>query len=116
MHDEGKLHKMLLLLLCSNTPGEVMAARDALLRVAGIGPHEFAASLLNKNETVRYEPSHDHQKMAGEILNWYDGGGYLRPNEVGFVTDMLDWEFPSDKQLAWLEKIYVSMRRRSSNA
>lgn len=107
---ELKLHKTLLLLLCSTIPGEVVAARDALLRLAGIGPHELAARLLKERpkEKPKWQapPPPEHQRMAQEILAWQVEGGRLSAAEQGFITDMLDWKRPTEKQMAWLEKIY----------
>jgi hypothetical protein len=38
-------------------------------------------------------------------------GQRLSEKEQQFVQDMIDWRYPSEKQLAWLKKIYARMTR-----
>jgi hypothetical protein len=109
-----KLRKAFVLLLGSDKPGEMAAARDAVLRLARnerCGLHELAAALIAglkvRSVGVRAQGERaSHVEMAERILDWWECGGYLSEREQGFVEDMLEWRRPSEKQLAWLTKIY----------
>jgi hypothetical protein len=110
-----KLRKAFVLLLGSDKPGEMAAARDAVLRLARneqCGLHELAAALIVGLKKVRgigargQEKLSSHTEMAERILDWFECGGYLSDREHEFVQDMMEWRRPSEKQMAWLEKIY----------
>jgi hypothetical protein len=110
-----KLRKAFVLLLGSDKPGEMAAARDAVLRLARIeqcGLHELAAALIVGLKQVRKagarprEECASHVEMAESILDWVDCGGRLSEREQQFVEDMVEWRRPSEKQMAWLQKIY----------
>jgi hypothetical protein len=110
-----KLRKAFVLLLGSDKPGEMAAARDAVLRLARneqCGLHELAAALIIGLKKVkgigarRQEECASHVEMAERILDWVECGGYLSDQEQEFVQDMMEWHRPSEKQMAWLQKIY----------
>jgi hypothetical protein len=110
-----KLRKAFVLMLGSDKPGEVAAARDAVLRLAQseqCGLHELAAALIagmKKAKSVAeraQEECYSHIEMAQHILDWFDCGGHLSEREQEFVQDMLEWRSPSEKQMAWLRKLY----------
>jgi hypothetical protein len=44
------LHKAFVLMLSASIPGEVMAARDTVMRLSRAGPHELAAALLQMGD------------------------------------------------------------------
>jgi hypothetical protein len=110
-----KLRKAFVLMLGSDKPGEMAAAREAVLRLARneqCGLHELAAALIVGLKQVRSVSARgqgervSHVKMAESILDWADCGGHLSEREQQFVEDMVEWRRPSEKQMAWLQKIY----------
>jgi hypothetical protein len=110
-----KLRKAIVLMLGSDKPGEMAAARDAVLRLARnerCGLHELAAALIVGLKQVRSVGARERQEcasyveMAESILDWAECGGYLSEREQTFVEDMVEWHRPSEKQMAWLQKIY----------
>src|SRR5262245_31240685 len=112
-----KLRKTFLLLLRSTVVGEAMAARDALLRIAragGCGPHELVDALVagtSRTKGKKNGAELDHQEMARRCWDLFEMGQRLSEKEQQFVQDMIDWRYPSEKQLAWLKKIYARMAR-----
>jgi hypothetical protein len=109
-----KLHKTLVLMLRASVPAEVVAARDALLRIAETGKldaHDLAAAILVslKNGSLDKAPINE---MAKSIWKWWvDGGGQLSDREQKFVGDMMNYgRAPSEKQAAWLKSIYARVR------
>jgi hypothetical protein len=111
-----KLRKAFVLLLGSDKPGEMAAARDAVLRLARseqCGLHELATALIVGLKRVKdigvraRKECTSHAEMAARILDWAECGGHLSEREHEFVQDMAEWGGqPSEKQMAWLRKIY----------
>ena len=104
-----KLRKAALLMLGSMHSGEVMAARDAMLRIVELDIHKLATAFTEAVASRGEELS--HQETARAILDWALMGRKLSEKERMFVGDMVDWRYPSAKQIDWLRKIYERMRR-----
>jgi hypothetical protein len=110
-----KLRKAFVLMLGSNKPGEIVAARDAVLRLAQnewCGLHELAAALIVGLKKVQGAGAREqqecasHVEMAESILDWVECGGHLSEREHEFVESMVEWHSPTERQMAWLQKIY----------
>jgi len=98
-------------MLRASMAGEAIAARDAFLRIAeakGLGPYELTAALLAGTGTnARVEEHLGGKAMALHIWDSYERAEVrLSEKEREFVADMLDWNKPTEKQLAWLKKLY----------
>jgi hypothetical protein len=121
---EERAHKTLLLLLSPTFPGEVIAVRDALLRLFALDPYQLTTDLLRsaspdqKTESKPHQDRHgtyrwqhnrrsEHVEMAEAILRFAEGGGRLTSVERSFVGDMVEWNAPSEKQTAWLNRIHA---------
>lgn len=117
--------KALRLMLGSDKPGEVMAARDAFLRLSGgdlhaivdrfsasTGPQLTAHHSPRSREPVRTaednadaEAIKEARELAAEILAAAadDPSVRLNPNEERFLRQMKNAKWPpSQKQRAWL--------------
>lgn len=104
LEDKDRFYKTFLLLMCATEPGEAIAARDALLRLSGLNPHELALTMFKKLPKNKLT----NQQKASQILYAYSLKEiYLSERELAFIRDMLVWSNPSERQLEWLEKIYT---------
>jgi hypothetical protein len=104
-----KLQKAFLLMMRSTIPGETMAARDAVLRLAERDAFALAIALVDGIVASREKPA--ARDMAQRCWAMHLNGALLSEKERKFVSDMLTWGKPSEKQLDWLSKIYDRMRR-----
>jgi hypothetical protein len=108
-----KLRKAFLLLLRTSVAGEVVAARDALLRMAetaNCGPYELADALTIGAGHVQDKDNLSPQDIARRCWDFHEAGGWLSEKERKFVREMMHWARPSEKQAAWLESIYARIR------
>jgi hypothetical protein len=106
-----KLHKALLVMFSATAPGEVSAARDAVLRLAAAEKHDvhsLAALVLSRKPQTGEKPG--HRVMAEHCLEMFGRGMRLSEKELKFVTDMAGWHRPSQKQIDWLESIYTRLK------
>src|SRR5690349_8972977 len=107
---DDKLRKTVLLMLSSKHAGEIEAARNAMLKIAEVDIHgladAFSAALVPNNATGKTISYH---QMARQCSDWNEIRGGLSEKESKFVSDMIGWRYPSDKQLDWLERIYRRM-------
>jgi hypothetical protein len=116
----AKLRKTFLLMLRSSVSGEALAARDAMLRIAGdagYGPHELTDALIAimqgaPKQTRTNGEDLDHREMSARCWDWFEAGGHLSEKEQNFIHDMRDWRKPSEKQLKWLQNIFERVMRR----
>jgi hypothetical protein len=99
VNNSALLQKAFLMMMCATIPGEVRAARDAVLRIAGCSPHELSVSAaVRQNARV--------MEMAEQILGWEEITPQLTPGERVFVKEMRPGS-ASTSDIAWLEKIYA---------
>jgi hypothetical protein len=113
-HSE-RLHKIFLLLLSATSPGEVFAARNAMVRIA----EEEQADIhdLAKAFGVMTVVSLEAPSTAREIAQWclqqFDNGVPPRSErEREFIDDMaVRWGKPTEKQESWLASIYARLQR-----
>jgi hypothetical protein len=118
-----KLRQTLLLMLSSSHTGEIVAARDAILRLAKTQRydlHNLADALIrglaiaNKSKPngsrARAQENISSQQMAQCCMDWDDLHHRFSDKERDFVEDMVNWRHPTEKQLAWLKKIYTRTR------
>jgi hypothetical protein len=116
---DDKLHKTVLLMLRATLPGEIAAARDALLRLAKEGKRDAhaLADVLAKALTVRARTTNGEdlstRDMAIFIWKMHERGVHLSEKEAQFVDDMIDWHRPTQKQADWLKSIYARVKRVS---
>jgi len=106
-----KLQKAFLLMMRSTIPGETVAARDAVMRLAqfeGRDAYALAIALVDGLEAKEEKPS--TREMAQRCWAMFLDGAYLSEKEQKFVGDMINWRKPSEKQTAWLGTIYARMR------
>jgi hypothetical protein len=113
--DDGKLHKTMLLMLRATMPGEIVAARDALLRVAQAEKydvhtmaHELTGALIAWRASGKEKP--DTKQMARFCMTRIEDGARVSDKENKFIEDMLGWRRPSPKQIDWLESIYERLK------
>jgi hypothetical protein len=99
------LQKAFLEMMSATVPGEAMAARDAVLRLARCDPHELTAWVVS----ARKRSVHDVQKMARDVWHWFMWGDYrdLSKDEEDFVRTMMDAESPSIQQVWRLETFFA---------
>jgi hypothetical protein len=128
--------KTALLMLGATAPGEVVAARNALLRLAKTRQwdiHKLADAFnralavpearqtnghangrANERARQREEENEEEispQEMAAYCAEWDERRHGLTDKERDFVHDMMDWRYPTEKQRAWLTKIYQRAKR-----
>ena len=114
-----KLNKMFLLLLSATEQGEVVAARDAMLRFARTRKHDMyslARALVLDREPKGNAGTKDSDKlgipeMAYFCWEMFEQGGHLSEKEQKFVNDMIGWRRPTQKQIDWLKSIYERLKR-----
>jgi hypothetical protein len=107
-----KIEKTVLLMLSATLPGEITAARDALVRQArlrGKDIHDVAKMFIEwmLNPPATGEPS--ARDIAAWCLDQFDCGQIKEKDEreYNFVCDMSQrWGPPSEKQAKWLASIY----------
>jgi hypothetical protein len=102
--DTNKLQKAFLLMMCATLPGEMVAARDAVLRIAGCGPYELAVR--------RPQPSVvglRTMEMSNQILGWDGITPQLTPTERRFIKGMTTERHPPPDRVEWLERIFARM-------
>lgn len=110
-HSE-RLHKIFLLLLSATSPGEVFAARNAMVRIA----EEEQADIHDLAKAFGVVPL-EAPKTAREIAQWclqqFDNGVPPRSErEREFIDDMaVRWGKPTEKQESWLASIYARLQR-----
>jgi hypothetical protein len=105
-----KVRKTFLLMLSATSPGEIVAARDALVRLAQTKKydvHSLARALdLNKSRAPGAEKP-TTREMATHCWEEFDSGNAtLSEKEQKFVREMMHWRKPTEKQVEWLESIY----------
>jgi hypothetical protein len=108
-----KLRKAFLLLMRSSVPGEVIAARDGMLRLAeteNCGPYELADALTIGAGRIQDKDNLSPQDIARRCWDFHEAGGWLSEKEQKFVREMMHWTRRSEKQIAWLESIYARIR------
>ena len=123
VHSE-KLKKFFLLLLSSDAAGEVIAARDAMMRLVksnGGDLHELAQVLMDgltpQKEIVFVERAPSPEAPARDIAKWClekieQGAACYGQRERDFVRDMsMRWGEPTQKQRDWLAKIHARLLR-----
>ena len=117
-----RLKKLFLMLLSATSDGEVVGARNAMMRLVqanGGDLHALAQVLvdgLSPQERIVYKERPPTQEApARDVARWcldqFDAGA---PNhgerEIRFVRDMAArWGDPSEKQRAWLSKIHARL-------
>jgi hypothetical protein len=106
-----KLQKALLLMLRASIPGEVVAARDSVLRLARMGPHELTSALLIGVNSRAGHGEITSQEMASRCVDWHLRNGGLSEKEAKFVNEMTNWRKPTEKQTDWLKSIYERMSK-----
>jgi hypothetical protein len=113
-----KMHKAFLLMLSATSPGEIVAARDALVRLAQARKqdvHSLARALgldrAPNGDASPKEDDRDHAEMARFCWAVFEQGARLSEKEQKFVNDMIGWRRPSQKQIDWLTSIYERLKR-----
>jgi hypothetical protein len=114
-----KLHKAFLLMLSATSSGEVVAARNAVVRLAQTRKHDVhsLARALDLGRTPRGGASAkdgenlDTAVMAYFCWEMFERGAHLSEKEQKFVDDMIDWRKPTQKQIDWLKSIYERLKR-----
>jgi hypothetical protein len=114
-----KLHKLFKLLLSSTSPGEIVNARDAMLRVVTSNSgdlHSLAevlvAGLKPEIKTVYRDRAPNKEAHARDVAAWcleqFEAGALCYgEKERTFVEDMARrYGDPTEKQRAWLAKIF----------
>jgi hypothetical protein len=118
-----KLRKTLLLMLLSPEPGEVMAAREAVLRMAKnqkLDPHQLALVMTKElvlrekgitvDEMLRSMSQAEARDIARYCWERSDEGRALSEREAAFVKDMMNCTYwPSAKQAKWLRSLGARM-------
>lgn len=114
--DDSNLHKTMLLLLRATMPGEIVAARDALLRVIQAEKydvhtvaHVLTGSLVEWKANGKKKPS--TRQMAQFCTTMMEDGAHVSDKEKKFVEDMMSWRNPTEKQSHWLKSIYERLKR-----
>jgi hypothetical protein len=119
--DVEKLAKIFRLLLSATSPGEVVAARDAMLSLINghkMDLHDLAAVLVKGfNPPVLYKPP-SIEEPACDVAAWclyqFERNG-IRPRDARehqFIRDMARrWGPPSEKQKKWLAAIHNRLVR-----
>jgi hypothetical protein len=113
-----KLRQTALLMLSATHAGEVMAARDAVVRLARARRYDVHRLADAFNTALRgnghaQANGHDdddelsHRKMAERLQEWDDVRRWLTEKERKFVDDMAGWNRPTEKQETWLKSLYA---------
>jgi hypothetical protein len=102
-----RIQKVMLLMLSSPHAGEIVSARDALLRLLSddkMDIHQFVGLKFLNDEG---------------LPNWTEIGrfcqanrGQLNPKESAFINDMAErtvWREPTEKQAKWLKSIFLRL-------
>jgi hypothetical protein len=123
VHSE-KLRKLFLMLLSSTADGEVVAARNAMMRLVqstGSDLHGLAQVLVDgltpQTQIIFKERAPSAEMPARDIARWcleqFENGGLCHgQHEKQFVCDMsMRWGDPTEKQRAWLAKIHARLLR-----
>jgi hypothetical protein len=113
-HSE-RLHKIFLLLLSATSPGEVFAARNAMVRIAEeeqADIHDLAKA-FGVMTVVPLEAPGTAREIAQWCLQQFDNGVPPRSErEREFIDDMaVRWGKPTEKQESWLASIYARLQR-----
>jgi hypothetical protein len=105
-----KVRKAFLLLLSATAPGEIVAARDALVRLALAEKRDvhMLADVLTLRGDAGKPPS--PCEMATHCWDMFEQGARLSEKEQKFVNEMRTWAKPSPKQIDWLTSIYGRMK------
>jgi hypothetical protein len=119
-----KLKKLFLVLLSASVDGEVVAARNAMMRTVesvGADLHELAQVLMDglapQKEIVFVERAPSREAPARDIAKWClekfeQGAACYGQHERDFVRDMtMRWGEPTPKQRDWLAKIHARLMR-----
>ncbi len=115
-----KLHKAFLLMLSATSPGEIVAARDAMVRLAKIEKydvHQLASSLILNRKPNGSAPPDPDEGSTREMATfcWYGRDcAHLSEKERKFIEDMMSWRKPSEKQIDWLKSIYARVKRAAN--
>ncbi len=115
-----KLHKAFLLMLSATSTGEIVAARDAMVRLAKIEKcdvHDLARSLILNRKPNGSAPPNPDEGSTREMATfcWDERGcAHLSEKELKFVQDMMIWRKPSEKQIDWLRSIYAKVKRAAN--
>ena len=108
-----KLQKSFLVLLCATIPGEVVAARDTVLRLAQTDPYELVSAFTVKTKRPTYDiPVRKMAKLVWEWMLWGDGTE-LDDDEQQFVREMMDAHNPTLAQISQLEALYRKSEERN---
>lgn len=104
-------------LLASDKDGEVIAAVRAIgrtLRSVGEDFHSLARIVESRApvETSRSDCDWSWRTRVEWCL--VEVPQFLSPKESAFLNDMLEFEEPTEKQWAWIERIFARERRRAS--
>jgi hypothetical protein len=125
-HSE-RLKKLFLMLLSSTADGEVVAARNAMMRLVqstGSDLHGLAQVLVDgltpQTRIIFKERPPSAELPARDIARWcleqFENGAPCHgEHEKTFVRDMsMRWGGPTEKQRAWLAKIHARLLRGSA--
>jgi hypothetical protein len=108
-----KLQKSFLVMLCATIPGEVVAARNTVLRLSRTDPHDLVAAFTAKTKRPTYDiPVRKMAKLIWEWMLWGDGTE-LDDAEQEFVREMMDAHNPTMAQIAHLEALYRRSEERN---
>jgi hypothetical protein len=126
VHSE-KLRKLFLVLLSSTSDGEVISARNAMMRLVqstGADLHGLAQVLVDglvpQRHTMFKERPPSAELPARDIARWcfeqFENGALCYgEHEKSFVRDMsMRWGNPTEKQRAWLAKIHARLLREAN--
>jgi hypothetical protein len=141
---DGRIQKVMLLMLSTNEPGEIVSARDTLLKLlrdSKTDIHDFVGLTngLSQAEMQKlYNAGYANGLRAGEnkqfngtdfcgvdgLPNWEEMARYCQVNnsrlnikEHQFVNDMAArtiWREPTEKQAKWLKRIFPKLGERFS--
>jgi hypothetical protein len=109
-------------MLSATHAGEVMAARDAVVRLARAQRYDvhkladaFNVALRGNGRAQANGRAHDdelsHLEMAERLQEWDDVRRWLTEKERKFVDDMAGWNHPTEKQEKWLRSLYARALR-----
>ena len=127
MLSEGTLRKlaMLIPLLASDQPGEVVATAAAIKRTLKSNESDFhtLAKMLTSTPVTRIvyrdAPKPEPTEWAAKAAFCAARAGNLNPKETEFVNDMtvrLKYGSPTERQAAWLDTIWSRLQRREASA
>jgi hypothetical protein len=110
-HSE-RLRKLFLLLLSATSPGEVFAAREAMVRIVE-GERADVHDLAKAFGVVPLEAPKTAREVAQWCLQQFHNGIPPRSGrEREFISDMaVRWGEPTERQESWLASIYARLQR-----